>query len=242
MMKLLEEAEQFLLEYTPERLGFAGRFDASGVRGKGLERKPKNRDGDFPYDHDTFYGSPQAYDRGSNHTGEFHGIPTPKDDEHFSLNVLDLEELVREVLGSPILFARSNSSNLPSSVPGSSGGWAHPPKKPWDDEERIPQDDDVNEDMDPEIPPTEPPMNPGAEYRHDQTDDDLENKINRVYGFEDNPDFKLPVHSQTPKTLDPYSGGLENFLVVKGFFGLSPSESPWDTASRMAWKIPESDY
>lgn len=120
-----------LSEY--DRLGFAGRKDFSGVRG-GLKRPLLTRLMDFPYDRDVSYGVPAGNDRGTSAAGPLENPLTPKDAEHFSLSIIDPDG-VDEIAGSHTLLSRGGSSQLGSSVPGSSGGWAHSPVKPWDEEE-----------------------------------------------------------------------------------------------------------
>ena len=235
-MKLIDEAKKVMKEFSPERLGFAGNTtDDSGIRAKGVIKKPINRGGDYPYDKDISYGSPQVYDRGSNHSGELHHSLTPKDTEHFSLTLLDLEELVKEVMGSPMSMTKSNTSQLGSSNPGSSSsmGWSRNPIKDWDEEEEI-DEGPLNIDTSPpdtEITPNSDP------FQRDQTDDDLETQINRLWGLDDNPNFKLPVHALVPRAPDPYMSGLGGRLTSRGLFGLIPKESSWDGASRFAWKV-----
>src|SRR3990167_2042721 len=145
--------------------------DGSGRRGGYPKlRDPRSRSADFPYDGpDVSYGNPGAYDRGSSGAKAFHGQITPKDTDH---SIWD--DLAAEALGIPFNLTISARGNNGSGVPGMSSGWAVDPPKPWDD--------DLDEDMyfSPEVPPTEPSANPHVPSFHDMTDDELENKLDRL--------------------------------------------------------------
>jgi hypothetical protein len=73
------------------------------------------------------YGQPANYDRGSGGAGPSHGQITPKDTEHSVWDDVD------EILGSPTLLGKSAGQG--STVPGTGGGWATNPAKPWDESE-----------------------------------------------------------------------------------------------------------
>lgn len=127
------------------QMSFANNIDDTGVR-RGLARKPIKRPKKFPYDKndpDQMYGNPQAYDRGSNVGGALRKPLVPKnvsdkDAERMGLKIkfekLSDEEL-DEVMGSPMLLGRANSSAMGSSIPGVGSGWAKNPPKDWDDED-----------------------------------------------------------------------------------------------------------
>lgn len=105
-----------------EWYGTFSRPDSSGVR-KGLNRPASKRDKMFPFDRDTTYGTPQAYDRGSN-TGRDAGPHeiVPKDIRHSHW-----EEEMDEVVGSPILIGKSGNPGSAGTVPGTGGAWADSP-------------------------------------------------------------------------------------------------------------------
>lgn len=107
--------------------------DSSGNR-KGLPRRPIPRADDFPYDRQPIHGQPDAtLDRGTSRHSRMHTKLTPRDIEHFSLSLDDVEEIVKEIIGSPILMSRADTSSLASAAPaGTSGGWSSDPMKPWD--------------------------------------------------------------------------------------------------------------
>lgn len=109
-----------------EYYGFAGRHDFSGVRG-GLRRPLTKRDGQFPYDRETFYGTPQAYDRGSNKGRDQGPHPiVPKDTNHSIWD--DMEPEVSEALGTQGTSPRAQSGDGSGrTLPGTTGPWAHAP-------------------------------------------------------------------------------------------------------------------
>lgn len=107
--------------------------DGSGNR-KGLARRPIPRADDFPYDKKLSYGQPgDTLDRGTSRHEPNHRSLTPKDIEHFSLSLDDVEEVVKEIIGSPILMSRADTSSLGAGTPaGAAGGWSEDPPKSWD--------------------------------------------------------------------------------------------------------------
>lgn len=224
-----------------DRLGFAGHPDASGIRGQGMNRQPYSRLQNFPYDRDDQYGEPQVYDRGSSAAFGLHRPLTPHDDEHFSLSLLDLEQIFNEIGGSPSYPSKGNSSNMGSTIPGMGGDWAVNPPRDWDDAPEItdgPPSDEDEIPMTPFPPPVEPVMGMLPDYRS-ETDDDLENRLNRIYGREDNEDFVQRQAFANPDyhTLqrDPFSVVNKNF-VDRGLYGLLSRESAWDRVTSMSRK------
>ncbi len=209
--------------------------DNSGIRGQGAKRPPVSRLSVFPYDRDVSYGQPAGNDRDTSSAGpSFHGL-TPKDTEHFSLSLLDLEEIVNEFIGAPQLPSKGDTSNAPSPIPGMGGAWAVDPKKPWDEEPEI---TDEGVPFDPsEIEPEPVPTN-FASWR-DQTDDDLENKLDRVWGREDNTNFVQSTDFGQPDfhviSPDPWSV-VNQHLSSRGLYGYLPKESAWDRISGMTSK------
>lgn len=243
LIQLLREFDSY------DRLGFAGRPDDSGIRSKGVKRKPDRRLPNFPYDKDVFYGQPNAYDRGSSATGPLERPLTPHDDSNFSLKLLGLDQdEIEEMMGSPILMARGNSNQTGTTVPGVTG-WANNPPKNWDDEDDI---DSVWTDLDARSHVEEGPLNidtrpPDIEEVpnsatpdfHLQTDDDLENRFDRIWGREDNMNFVDPKLFGTPDSHviapDPWSV-ISARLSSRGLYGLMPKESAWDRISGMVMK------
>jgi hypothetical protein len=158
--------------------------DADGNRGgKGRQRGTTKRSRTYPYDRDTSYGQPGAYDRGSSGAGPSHQPLTP----HTSFTAW---EEVDEAMGTPTNFGMSNRSSLGSTVPGMGGGWSHAPIKPWDDEDERKKRTDEG-DLDIAQPPVEPVDNAESPYFGDMTDDDLETKIDRIWGGDDNTNFSM---------------------------------------------------
>jgi hypothetical protein len=186
-------------------VGFGGRTDNTGIRSKGVDRKPDRRLKDFPYDRDITYGNPGKKDRGSSVSTMHRGAPiTPKDDEHFSLSIMDLEELVKEIMGSPILLSRGGSSQLGSMVPGVNGGWANNPPKDWDDE-----DEDTSRWYDnTSLGELEGPERALVDPEH--------------YG-------EFDFHQIAP---DPWTT-INHALSSRGLQGRLPRESAWDRISGM---------
>lgn len=217
----------------PMHVGTAGRPDDSGVRGKGAKRPVDRRMDDFPYDRDVSYGQPSAYDRGSSGGSNLHRPLTPKDDSGFSLKLLGLDD-VEESMGSPTFLTRAAQSGAGSSVPGVMIGWANDPPKVWDGDE-----DDVAEaplTIDPRPPETEEVPNSKAPDFRMQTDDDLENRLDRIWGREDNLNFVDPKLFANPDSHviapDPWSV-VNARLSSRGLYGLMPKESAWDRVSGM---------
>ena len=82
-------------------------------------------------------------------------------------------------------------------IPGQDRGFGAAPNLGNDDDPEAtkwkpPEENKMNlrEFFDPETPPTEEVENPEQTHEKDQTDDEVENKIDRIYGREDNDDFK----------------------------------------------------
>ena len=224
---ILERLEEY------DRLGFAGHPDSSGVRG-GLNRPTYARIQNFPYDRDDQYGEPQVYDRGSSGAGGLQRALTPHDDEHFSLSLMDLEEIVKEVMGDPSNPSKGNSSNLGSAIPGMGGSWAVAPPRDWDEPDEV---DESPLNIDTRTPDVEAiPMAGLPDYRS-ETDDDLENRLNRIWGREDNVNFVQPSGFADP---DFHVMSREPFLMVnknltaRGLYGLMSKESAWDRVTSMS--------
>lgn len=215
-----------LLEIIEEDFSMAFRPDASGNRKVGANRRPDKRASNYPYDRDVSYGQPAAYDRSSHGNGPMRNPLTPHDTEHFSLSLLDLDE----ILGSPILMVKGTSSQMGSSVPGSGGRWSNNPPKDWDD-------DDMDEGgplmIDPRPPDIEEVPNSHYPTFRDETDDDLENRLNRIYGREDNMDFVVDPPDTHVMGQDPFSAIVMR-RSGRGTFGLIPKESAWDKAEKLA--------
>lgn len=185
-------------------LGFGGRTDDTGIRRAGVNRKPDKRLPDYPYDREITYGNPGKKDRGSSVTTKSHGTLTPKDDEHFSLSILDLEEIVKEIMGSPILLSRGGSSQLGSMVPGVNGGWADDPPRDWDEE---------------------PDMTPRW-YEHPSLDE-LEDIERALVDPEHYAEYDFHVIAPDPwKTINHH-------ITSRGLQGMLPRESAWDRISGM---------
>lgn len=210
--------------------GFAGRPDDSGIRSKGVNRQPDVRLSNFPYDRDVSYGQPATYDRGSGATGPLNNPLTPQDDSTFSLRLLGIEDPaeVEEASGTPSMFGKGGSSNIGSSIPGMGGAWAHDPPREWDESE---MEEDSPLTIVTSVPPPEPAPGGGMPDFRGETDDDLENRLNRIWGQEDNLNFVDPNMFGQPDTHmiahDPWSV-INSRLNSRGLYGLMPKESAWD--------------
>lgn len=194
-------------------VGFGGRPDDSGIRGKGVSRKPDKRMNVFPYDRGISYGQPgNSSDRGSNSVASVgHGQITPKDDETFSLTLMDLEGMVHEIMGSPILLARAGQSQQGSSIPGASGEWANNPAKDWDE---APGWADASDEPD-----------SGYEYLSSMQDvRDTEHQLVDPTRY-----AEMDFHVISP---DPWSV-VNHALSSRGLQGRLPRESAWDRISGM---------
>lgn len=221
-----------------DRLSFAGAPDDSGIRGQGVVRTPYSRMQNFPYDRDDQYGEPNVYDRGSSNFGGLHKSLTPKDDEHFSLSLLDLEEIIREVMGDPTSPSKGNSSNMGSAIPGMGGSWANNPAKPWDEPDEI---EEAPLTIDTSPPDSESIPNSNFPDFRSETDDDLENRLDRIYGREDNTNFVTPPGASFADpdfhflSREPYAIVNKN-LTARGLYGLMSKESAWDRVTSMSRK------
>ena len=129
-------------------LGFGGRPDDTGIRGKGVNRKPVKGMPEFPYDREITYGQPgMATGRGDDSvvSANHSNVMIPRDDSTFSLTLMDLEEIVREAMGSPMNLKKSGSSQMGSTIPGVGSGWANNPAKEWDAEGDVGPVDDTGD-------------------------------------------------------------------------------------------------
>ena len=231
----------------PSGHGTFTRPDSSGIRGgfDGRTRRSWSRSGgsdddekdQFPYDIDPSYGEPAAYDRGSK-GGSLHGTITPKDTSH------SVWDDIEEVMGSPILIGKAVQGaqmGHATGVPGATGDWASMPIRPWDVD-----DDDVDEGfmgrmtIDPSVPPPEPVPNAGSPKFHDQTDDEVERKVDRVWGRDDNDSMTSPGQVQPAGTIfivgspAPFAQGTGLAMrPSRGRVGLIPKESAWDALLKL---------
>jgi len=229
----LVEVVRRLDELDPGNL--AGRPDSSGIRGQGLKREPDRRLGNFPYDRDTFYGQPVGYDRGSSNVGNLNGPLIPHDDSEFSLKLMNLEsEDVDEAINTPYFMGKANSTGGGSTLAGVSG-WANNPPKDWEEGEFSESIlNTLNIDTSP--PETEEVPNSHLPDFHYQTDDDMENRLDRIWGREDNLNFVDPNMFASPDSHviapDPWSV-VNTRLTSRGLYGLMPKESAWDRVTGM---------
>lgn len=249
LSKLLELIREF---DAYDRTGMAGRPDDSGIRGKGVDRQPDRRLMNFPYDRDVSYGQPANYDRGNSGGSNLNHPLTPKDDSGFSLRILGIEDPaeIEEAGGAPSSPSKGNSSQLGTSVPGASMGWANDPPKTWDDPDvKDPWDsvEDIQQlrnesgppDMgvvfDPRPPMISDPPNADQPDFRSETDDDLENKVNRIWGYEDNDNFVDPGQFGQPDAhmIAPDPWGVVNKRLSSRLYGMMPKESAWDRVSGM---------
>ena len=222
--------------------GFGSRPDNSGIRGKGLERKPNRRLANYPYDRDVTYGEPGAYDRGSSGAGPMTLPFTPKDDSTYSLKLLGIEDRPHqeiEDMDDEEIHETGDQTNLGIAMKGSGGStvpgtgiFANNPPRSW---EKGPFDESpLNIDTSP--PDIEEIPNSAAPDFRMQTDDDLENRINRIFGREDNLNFVDPKKFANPDmhviAPDPWSV-VNTRLSSRGLYGLMPKESAWDRMSGM---------
>lgn len=247
----LSQLIELLQEY--ERSTFT-RPDTTGIRGKGTDRQPDRRLANFPYDTDVSYGSPQVYDRGSNGADDrgsngadtLNHPLTPHDDAGFSLRLLGIEDPaeIPEAIGTPSLFAKGNSSQRGGSIPGVGNGWANNPPKDWERSQMDDQDEVVNPltgplTIDPAPPDIETPPSPEAPNFRTTTDDDLENRLNRIWGDDSNMNFVDPAgfgsHDAHQIAPDPWTA-INQYLTSRGLYGRMPNESAWDRVSGMVQK------
>lgn len=217
-------------------MGFAANFDDSGVR-NGLARKPIKRNKRFPFDRndsDQMYGNPQAYDRGSNVGSAMHVQLTPKDISdkdaeklNFKVKLEKLsDEELDEVMGSPMLLGRANSSNMGSTIPGVGSGWAKNPPKDWDQEDFSKMDkaklERILAKLQIAMPATtrESPLqidtSPNPDENLGPGDDEPETEFER----------RMALLGMAPDSYVTTPNG--NRLSSRGLYGQMPKESAWE--------------
>lgn len=235
-----------------ELLGTFGRPDASGDRMgfTGRKKMPTQEPEDYPYDPEDapFYGQPEPYDRGSGGRSAFHAqVLLPHDVSHSAWD--DVEE----AMGTPYFLKKAYQGaqmGHATGIPGADGGWANNPMKPWDekdddDDERLSRYGEsgyLDMTINPAVPPAEPTPNKQPEYRHDQTDDELEKRLDRIWHRDDNPNFADPDQmgggSMLPSDIfivpspQPFSG-VTGLRTSRGRLGLIPKESVWMSLARL---------
>lgn len=115
---------------------------------------------------------------------------------------------LREAMGTPTNFTMSNRSGnmMGHNLPGTSRN------EPTARKNFIPEEEEMNlkEFFDPNPIPVEGVENDNPDHKKDQSDDDLENKIDRNYGLESNDDFGEPP----PSPLD--HDDEEGMIAIKG--------------------------
>lgn len=215
--------EELLREYP--RTGAEARPEDSGAR-SGLRRPTISRGESFPYDcddPDKMYGQPQDYDRGTKaHSGPLRSPLTPKGD--------NVWESIAEAMGGTTFFSKCDTSQLSSMVPGMSGFWANDPPRDWDEEL-----DEAPLTIDTSPPDVEDVPNVDPENLHDQTDDDLERKIDRIWRRDDNPSFSDPMTATEMPSAISVVGSPAAFMQgigmslrpSRGRYGMIPKESVW---------------
>lgn len=232
-------------------VGFAGRPDGAG-NWSGAFRPLSQRASDYPYDEDdpdSLYGGPATgHDRGNAQKPAGHfSILTPKDTEHSIWDEVD------EAMGSPIFFAKGNSSDLGGISGGTSSGWANRPVKPWDKDELEEVETTTyqtsdGETFDPYASETDVIPNQGHEL-DGLSDAELDSYIDDLLSSdsEDEPELtagpKFPsditVFVQSPHA--SFSSGLGNaFKQSRGLFGVGmrrESVDPWDWISEYLSRI-----
>lgn len=246
------------------------RPDSSGVRKgwTGVVVKTQGKGNEFPYDEPADDGEPAGRDDPAFDLGgkSHHGI-TPKDISHSAWE-LEADD-IKEVMGSPMLIGKSGDggssvNGSSGATPGANGGWADSPAKPWEEEEDTPDyaayGHDVYEDrgypvpMEPEAVDNEDP-----EKLHDQTDEEEENKLNRIWGQESDdgterammgvpsmepdedertfviPDDNMPSSILVVGTPDPFTTGLgASGKGQRNLYGLG-----WKENADRALEVPE---
>jgi hypothetical protein len=124
-----------------------------------------------------------------------------------------------------------------ATIPGGDRGFAASPMMGEEDPEvtkwKPPEEEKMNlrEFFDPETPPTEEVENPEQTHEKDQTDDEIENRLDRNYGQEDNHEFddgKEPDDDSTE-----YSSSSDDGMAVFGDVG-SPDEEAAEAEDRAA--------
>lgn len=172
------------------------RVDFSGARA-GVRRPPLSRNSDFPYDAPVTSGQPSSARGDSSNVGLRKYVP-----DHGG-EVPDVDE----AMGTPVNFGISGRSNLVQSPPGASGQWAKAPTS--DDPEKDVSYEKGHDVLDFKVSVRDPkvatyPEAARVPHHRDQTDDDLENKTNRIWGREDNENF---VQERTLGAVDPSRHG-----------------------------------
>jgi hypothetical protein len=93
--------------------------------------------------------------------------------------------------------------------------------------------------FDPAPPPIETPPSPEAPNFRGTTDDDTENRLDRIWGHEDNLNFVDPKlfgnHDAHQISPDPWAV-VNQYLTSRGLYGMMPRESAWDRVSGMTSK------
>jgi hypothetical protein len=166
-----------------EESTFTLRPDPDDHRRSKVNFEPLERDDEFPYDEpDRTYGAPNTSYGSAPHSKTRTFEIVPKNTEHTTWD--DLEEIV----GYPALLSKAYDSQVGSSIPGVNG-WANDPPKDWDENE-------LEEDFDPKVPPTETPLDHIGAHFHNKTDDEVEKKLERIWGIGDNPNAYVVKKSE----------------------------------------------
>lgn len=244
----LEEILKIINEYDfMNGPGAMDRPDTSGVRYRGGQNNfvpLDDKEPGWPYDSDSNVvmgqpTGPTGMSRGNRPGTDVHGGPlTPYEYERTQDDGEQDREL-GEAMGVPsnVAMAYKGGGGMGSSIPGANVGWAKAPPNPKNDEE-----DSVDLDQFfggkkegsrhflPETPQTEPIANMGQDYLKDQTDEDLESRIDRVWGRDDNENFIDPETSTEPEDIKfaaqlgrgAFSSNPSGNGSARGNFGMIP--------------------
>jgi hypothetical protein len=233
MMKALSLIAEFMK--LDELYGTFTRPDSSGNR-MGLDRKPLSADDEFPYGSDADYGQPKAYDRGSRGAGPSHRQWVAKSAKRNPWDEAD------EAMGSPTFIAKAVQGaqiGHATGIPGASGPWANNPVRPWDENDVLDHEDEGYLDakgftLDPVVPEVEPVPNSEPTSWHDQTDDEVEKKLDRIWKKDNNPSLSPPPTRNVPQDIfvvgSPmgFMQGLGlSMRPSRGLYGMIPKESIW---------------
>ena len=212
--------------------GMGARIDYSGERG-GMKRPLIKRGSTikspgvfypekdvYPYDREVFYGSPQAYDRGSGGKSAMHKKLTP----HCAIDSSAWEE-IGEAMGTPQNIGMANRGSglgAGTGVPGGSSarGWAGNPMKAWEETE-----DEMDENY-----------ASSTCYADDGSHPEQDDKIPST-GNVGKKDKDSSFHLEDDKPADIFVIGTPNAFMqgighsvksIRGMGGLMPKESAWD--------------
>lgn len=187
MSNILTEMTKLLELYTTFT-----RPDSSGIR-MGFTGKPGGKNNlsmgnEYPYDgnSESNYGQPMAMGRSDSGSGRSYRPLVARAAKH---NPWDE---ANEIAGYPTFISKSSNSQIGAAtgIPGASGQWANNPLKPWDrseyDEGSQSMDGFTTDNFSSIIPDTKSHEVLEPHSWHDQTDGEIERKLDRIWGRDSN--------------------------------------------------------